>query len=120
MINERRLEFWVLRYAPKITTADGVNIGLLVVEPENEQFGEVRFASSWEKVLRQDPDADLEMLEAFRDEIQRLWKNHTNRNFLIEMMENSWSNSLQLSPKHDMIARELDREMSNLMTEYLS
>jgi hypothetical protein len=96
----KQLEFFVLRYAPSAVKDEFVNIGVVLFEPggENESFAEVRFVRDWRHVWCLDPQADIEVLEALQREIRGQLEKKSDREMLIRRIQDSFSNTIQLSP----------------------
>lgn len=73
MVEKRKLEFFLLRYVPDAVKGEFVNFGLAMIEtPESRSgngFAEVRFTRDWSRVLRADPQADIEVLQALERDI---------------------------------------------------
>src|SRR5580658_2367510 len=121
MDQRRQLEFFLLRYAPNILNEEFVNIGVVLVEPETaqgrgveERFAEVRFTRDWRRVRRVDPRADVEMLEALEREIRGRLRTTKDREVLLRTMEDSFSNTIQLSPLHTCEVEDPAREIEEL------
>jgi hypothetical protein len=126
MDQRRQLEFFLLRYAPNILNEEFVNIGVVLVEPETaqgrgveERFAEVRFTRDWRRVRRVDPRADVEMLEALEREIRGRLRTTKDREVLLRTMEDSFSNTIQLSPLHTCEVEDPAREIEELASMYL-
>src|SRR5215831_17151445 len=72
MTDLRHCEFLVLRYVPDVVKGEFVNIGVVLLEEGEGGFTDVRFTRDWRRVRCADPDADIELLESYEDELRRL------------------------------------------------
>ena len=61
---KQECKFFLLRYAPNPVRGEFVNIGLVLVAPQAPP--ELRFSKDWSRVRALDPQADTELLDAFR------------------------------------------------------
>jgi len=119
MRTRRNIEYYLVRYIPAALNDSLVNIGVLAVEPDVSKFADAKFISDWSKVTALDPDADVEVLDALRREIQILWCDPNNRTGLLRMMEDSWSNMIQLSDARSCVTEDPAREVERLASLYL-
>jgi hypothetical protein len=120
MEKARRLKFVILRYRPIILNQSFVNIAVLSYEVDTGSFGDARFLDGWEAALRLDPNADIEMLDALKSEIQSGWPNVERREALLRMLLDSFSNSVQISEEHSCLTNNPLDEMQDLVLRYLS
>src|SRR5215471_20936245 len=84
-------KFFLLRYIPDAVKNEFVNIGLVFLPPGAKP--ELRFSKDWSRVQALDPQADIEWLEAFREEISH----EQDKDLVLRKIEDSFSNSLQAS-----------------------
>jgi hypothetical protein len=120
MERSRRLKFLILQYTPSVLNEGFVNIAVLGYEIDTGSFAEARFLDGWEAALRLDPNADIEMLDALRKEIQGGWPDVERREALLKMLLDSFSNSVQISQEHTCLTNNPEKEMRDLMLRYLS
>jgi hypothetical protein len=120
MKKARRLKFVILRYRPIILNQSSINIAVLSYEVDTGSFGDARFLNGWEAALRLDPNADIEMLDALKREIQSGWPNVERREALLRMLLDSFSNSVQISEEHSCLTNNPLDEMQDLVLRYLS
>jgi hypothetical protein len=120
MEKARRLKFVILQYTPSILNQSSVNIAVLGYEIDTGSFGDARFLDGWEAALRLDPNADIEMLDALKKEIQSGWPNVERREALLRMLLDSFSNSIQISQEHSCLTNNPSDEMRGLVLRYLS
>src|ERR1700726_4895395 len=101
MTEKRQLEFFVLRYVPKVVTEEFVNIAVVMLEPtiDSQGFADVRFAENWQHVESLDPGADIEMLDAFKSEVGKQIQDVAYREEFLRLLEDSFSNVVQVSPR---------------------
>lgn len=92
-----QLEYFVLRYVPNVLKDQSVNIGLAIFSLGKEDFGDVRFLNSWDSVLRVDPQADIEYLNAFARDMQGRFRDRQERDELVRLIKYSFSSTIQAS-----------------------
>jgi hypothetical protein len=114
-----KLEYFILRYAPNGVSNESINIGLVLTALGGKDFGEVCFLKNWEPVLKFDPDADLDLLQALADDIQDQIRSRATREPLLQQMKESFSTSIQLSPPQVCISEDPLSELEQLRTKYL-
>ena len=105
-----------------------MNIGVLLREAANSETV-VRFTREWARVRCLDPDADVTLLEAgFKSEIRlRLADerrvNPANKEVpvsaVLKELEDSFSNSIQLTPAKACLAESMVAEVEQLMRIYV-
>lgn len=100
MAEKRKLEFFLLRYVPDAVKGEFVNFGLITLGDggKGPEVIDVRFSRDWGRLTCLDPQADLELLEKLRQEIQLEVGQARDRAALLKRMEDSFSNVIQLSP----------------------
>jgi hypothetical protein len=113
----RKLQFFTIRYVPKIVTGEFVNIGVILSDPSGGFCG-VRFLRDWEKVQGLDPDADIKMLEALCGDIEGHFRRGKGAEIL-KTMGDSFSNTIQLSPGTVCLADEPGKEIAKLASRHL-
>jgi hypothetical protein len=99
MAEKRQLEFYLLRYVPDAVKGEFVNFGLVAIEngEHGAELVEVRFTKDHDRILRLDPQADLEMLARLQKEIRQETGTARDRAVLLRRMEDSFSSVVQLS-----------------------
>jgi len=122
MANDLQCEFSLIRYVPDVVKGEFANIGVLLREAGSDG-GEVRFTRDWARVRCIDPNADTEMLESLETEISaRLASGvevKVNAKPVLETLEDSLSNSVQLTEMRGTLAQSLPAEMEQLMRLYV-
>jgi Protein of unknown function (DUF3037) len=120
MKRTHRLKFVVLKYAPSVLSNCFVNIAVLGYEVDTGRFGDARFLDGWEPALKLDPNADIEMLDGLKKEIQSSWPNIERREMLLKTFLDSFSNSIQISQEQTCLTNNPEDEMRDLVLRYLS
>ncbi len=111
-------EFFVVRYVPDVVKGEFVNIGVVLREVKHAETAQVRFTQDWRRVRCVDANADVELLEALEGELSaRLGLKEPKP--LMELLEDSLSNSIQLTPARACLAETVPAEMEQLMRMYV-
>jgi hypothetical protein len=114
-------EFSLVRYVPDVVKGEFANIGVVLREAGGP--AEVRFTRDWSRVRCMDPDADTELLEALEAEIaERLAAGvdpRVNARPMLETLEDSLSNSVQMTEMRATLAESLPAEMEQLLKLYV-
>jgi hypothetical protein len=128
-------EFFLIRYVPDVVKGEFVNIGVVLrqaAQPANQSGGPaggrdgnrslVRFTRDWARVRCLDAEADIALLEGVEQEIaQRLAQGVSLRDprAVVESLEDSLSNSMQISEPRGTLAENLVTEMELLLRMYV-
>ncbi len=116
-------EFSLIRYVPDVVKGEFANIGVVLREAGREETATVRFTRDWSRVRCMDPEADVELLESLEAEIgQRLQAGvelKVNAKPMLETLEDSLSNSVQLTEMRGTLAESLPAEMEQLLRMYV-
>jgi hypothetical protein len=120
LADKREVEFFVLRYVPNAVRQEFINIGILMVEVDANRkvLAEVRFAKDWRRLQRLDPEADVDVLEALLREIRAEVGQFRDPTMLLERMEDSFSNVIQLSGPLPVVA-ETAADIDTLASTFL-
>ena len=120
-------EFFLIRYVPDVVKGEFVNIGVLLrqaaadgVRPGLET--QVRFTRDWSRVRCIDAEADVALLEAMEQEIaERLRMPATARDpkTVLAVLEDTLSNSLQMTEAKPTLAENMTTEMELLLRLYV-
>jgi hypothetical protein len=116
---DHQIKFLVLRYVPNLLNDAYVNFAVLGHEVETGDFVEARFVRDWEPIIKLDPDADVEVLDALKTEIQKGWSNAEQREDLSRMFLTSFSNNIQVSDEQGCFTDDPRNEMNDLALRYL-
>lgn len=109
--------FLLLRYAPNPVQDEFVNIGLVLLPPQAAP--ELRFSRDWSRVRALDPQADIDLLDAFRKEIISESAREENRELMLQKIEDSFSNVLQTSEYKACLTAAPQKEADELARIYL-
>lgn len=116
-------EFSLIRYVPDVVKGEFANIGVVLREAGREGTAKVRFTRDWSRVRCMDPDADVELLESLETEIARRLEAgvdvRVNAKPMLETLEDSLSNSVQLTEMRGTLAESLTAEMEQLLRMYV-
>lgn len=120
-------EFFLIRYVPDVVKGEFTNIGVVLREagggaPDraNAESAVVRFTRDWSRVRCMDADADLGLLEALEGEIaERLRMMATDPKPVLALLQDTLSNSVQISEARASLAESMPAEMEQLMRMYV-
>src|SRR5579863_7224995 len=110
---QENCKFFLLRYVPDPVRNEFVNFGLILFSPQEPP--ELRFSKDWSRVQRLDPQADIELLQAFREELSH----EAERELLLKRIEDSFSNTLQASEYKACLTSQPAQEADELARIYL-
>ena len=112
-------EFFLVRYVPDVVKGEFVNIGVVLREVGAEGArAQVRFTRDWARVRCMDAGADLGLLEALEGEIAARLQ-MTEAKPVMGLLEDTLSNSVQLSAAKACLAESVAAEMELLMRMYV-
>jgi hypothetical protein len=112
-------QFSLVRYVPDPVKDEFVNIGVVVRGGGTAAVG---FTRDWTRVWCLDPDADIGLLESLEEEMRaRLeeGKEHALEKPMWDMLEDSFSNSLQLTEAKGCLAVSVRAEVDELLRMYV-
>ena len=113
-------EFFLIRYVPDAVKGEYTNIGVLLREAGREETARVRFTRDWSRVRCMNADADIGLLEALEGEIDtRLRLGSADNKPLVDVIEDTFSNSLQMTEAHACLAENMVTELELLMRLYV-
>ena len=120
-------EFFLIRYVPDVVKGEFVNIGVLLREaggdapnPEKPDHAVVRFTRDWSRVKCMDADADIGLLEGLEGEIgARLRMGASDTKPVMQVLEDTLSNSVQITPVRACLAESMPAELEQLMRMYV-
>lgn len=124
MRERRQCEFFLVRYVPDAVRNEFVNIGVMLREASGmgvEGAPLLRFTRDWARVRCMDPNADTEMLEALEGELRtRLMEGREQgAKTVLEVIEDSFSNTLQMTPAKGYLAETIPAGIDELMQVYV-
>jgi len=113
-------EFFLIRYVPDVGKGEFTNIGVLLREAGRDDSAVVRFTRDWSRVRCMDADADIGLLEGLEGEIAaRLRLGAADTKPVMQVLEDTLSNSLQITPVKACLAESVPTEMEQLMRMYV-
>ena len=117
-------EFFLIRYVPDVVKGEFVNIGVLLREAgaDANVRAQVRFTRDWSRVRCMDAEADLGLLEALEQEIAarlRMGASPRDPKTVMEVLEDTLSNSLQMTEAKATLAENMATEMELLLRLYV-
>lgn len=113
---KQNCKFFLLRYVPDAVKDEFINIGLVFLPPQAPP--ELRFTHDWSRVECLNPDADINLLKAFCDEMARD-SEEKSRELLLKRIEESFSSSLQASEYKACVTTAPAQEANELARIYL-
>jgi hypothetical protein len=123
-LSERlQCEFSLIRYVPDVAKGEFANIGVVLREAGRGETAVVRFTRNWSRVRCLDADADVELLESLEAEMMARLESEraatTDAKPLLMVLEDSLSNSVQLTEMRATLAESLPAEMEQLLRLYV-
>ncbi|HEV2619686.1 MAG TPA: DUF3037 domain-containing protein [Acidobacteriaceae bacterium] len=113
-------EFFLIRYVPDPVKGEFTNIGVLLREAGRDDTARVRFTRDWTRVRCMDADADIGLLEGLEGEIdRRLRLGAADPRPVLAMIEDTFSNSIQISEARASLAETVPAELDLLMKMYV-
>ena len=117
-------EFFLIRYVPDPVKGEFTNIGVLLREVSGldatASTAHVRFTRDWSRVRCMDADADIGLLEALEGEIEgRLRLGASDPKPVIAMIQDTFSNSIQMTDARACLAENMATELDLLMKMYV-
>ena len=118
----RECEFQLIRYAPLGLRNEFVHVGVLLREQGPFQDAkprlELRFTRDWRRVRCLDPDADTSLLEGMESELRSRLGNDPDGK-LMRIVEEGFSNNVQLTEAKAYLAESLPAGIEELMRIYV-
>ena len=128
----KQCEVYLLRYVPDAVKDEFVNLGVVLLETGEGDglFTDVRFTRDWRRVRCLDPEADVELLESFEEEIRRMLQSRaaevinyrgpmSRRDWLLRLLEDGLSNTLEITPAKAVLTESPQKELGELAQMYL-
>lgn len=130
MADLKKCEFFLLRYVPDVVKGEFVNIGVALLEEGDDGFTGVRFTRDWRRVRCLDPEAEVELLQSFEDDLQRVLESRlpetinyrdamSRRAWLLGEMHQSFSGALEVAPMKAVFTESPRAELGKLAQVYL-
>src|SRR5271167_1093171 len=126
----KQCEFFLLRYVPDVVKGEFVNVGVVLLENGDGGFTDVRFTRDWRRARCLDPELDIELLESYESELRRLLQSRvpeiinyrgpmSRREWLLALMQQSFSGALELAPMSAVLTESPPAELGKLAQAYL-
>jgi hypothetical protein len=114
------LKFFLLRYAPNAMKNEFINLGIVLFDPaaQRDGFCDVRF-TNWRRVRSFDKEADIVLLRAIASDIGKHLRDPSRRAHFLQMMEDSFSDLIRLSPRQACISKNPLNTLESLARQYL-
>jgi len=113
-------EFFLIRYVPDAVKGEYTNIGVLLREAGRDESARVRFTRDWTRVRCMDADAYIGLLEALEGEIDtRLRLGSADSKPVVAVIEDTFSNSIQMTEARACLAENMVTELELLMQLYV-
>jgi len=130
MATFKHCDFFLLRYVPDVIKQEFVNVGVVMLEEGDDGFTDVRFTRDWRRVRCLDPEVDTDLLQSYEDELRRLLQSRaaevinyklpmSRREWLLDVMQQSFSGALQLAPMQAVLTESPQAELGILARTYL-
>ena len=123
MRDRLQCEFSLIRYVPDVVKGEFTNIGVVLREAGRDETAAVRFTRDWSRVRCMDPEADVDLLESLESEIglrlQAGVELKVNAKPMLDTLEDSLSNSIQLTEMKGTLAESFPTEMEQLLRMYV-
>ncbi len=115
-------EFSLVRYVPDVVKGEFANIGV-VLRAAGQAAATVRFTRDWSRVRCLHADADVEMLEGMEAEMAGRLREaevlHGSAKPMLTALEDTLSNSVQVTEMRATLAESIPAEMEQLMRMYV-
>jgi Protein of unknown function (DUF3037) len=130
MADLKQCDFFLLRYVPDVVKGEFVNVGVVLLEHGDGGFTDVRFTRDWRRVRCLDPEVDIALLESYERELRRLLQSRapeiinyrgpmSRREWLLALMQESFSGALELAPMSAVLTESPAVELGKLAQAYL-
>jgi hypothetical protein len=116
----KQCDFYLVRYVPDPVRNEFVNIGVLLRDAELPEQITVNFTKDWARVRCIDPDVDVAMFESLESEFRQRFANQDSGvTPLIRVVEDSFSNGLQITEPKAYLAESMIAGIEELMRLYV-
>jgi len=116
----KQCDFYLVRYVPDPVRNEFVNIGVLLRDAERPEQITVNFTKDWARVRCIDPDVDVAMFESLESEFRQRFANQDSGvTPLIRVVEDSFSNGLQITEPKAYLAESMIAGVEELMRLYV-
>jgi hypothetical protein len=117
----RPCAYHVVRYTPNLVRDEWVNIGILLFDPAGGRLLQrmVEEPAEFARVRRLHPAADEELLRRLSDDFATQSAASGNAQGYIARLEQTLSNTVQLSPQKGLLAEDLEAELDRLYRDHV-
>src|SRR5689334_1296634 len=118
----RPCAYHVVRYTPNLIRDEWVNIGILLFDPASDRLLQrmVEEPAEFARVRRLHPTANEELLRRLSDEFASPSPSANGQaQSYIARLEQTLSNTIQLSPQRGLLAEDLDAELERLYRDHV-
>ena len=122
MSEQRRLEFFLVQYAPNPLSQNSVNIAVVLFDPisPGHSLCKTQFASQWQSTIQQiDPNADIPVLEALALDIERELSDNERCESMLGLMETSFTNMVRVTDRQAITTSDPKAELDRLVSRFL-
>jgi len=106
--------YYVVRYVPHAEREEFLNVGIFLYSAA-EQFLDCLFTRDFRRIKRFHPQADLEFLRELQSHFEQQIQQHEDHlQDLLDEMQQSLSNALQLAPSRPVVAAEPQEQLQQL------
>jgi Protein of unknown function (DUF3037) len=130
MADFKQCDFFLLRYVPDVVKGEFVNVGVVLLENGEGGFTDVRFTRDWRRARCLDPEVDIALMESYEAELRRLLQSRapeiinyrgpmSRREWLLALMQESFSGALELAPMSAVLTESPAAELGKLAQAYL-
>jgi hypothetical protein len=114
----QRFQYLVIYYSPDIVRSARINLGVILLTP-TAKTPAVRFISDWQRIQSLHLDGDIEVVQAICRDIEHQVK-RGDAEEIVRVMEDSFSNAIQVSARLDCESVDPDEAMNTLASLYLT
>jgi hypothetical protein len=119
----RACAYRILRYTPNLVRDEWVNIGVLLFDPQtgSRRLRLIEEPEEFARVRRLHPEADEALLRALRDDFESQFAERNGGwQKVLEKLDQTLSNALQLAPQKGVFAEDLDAELERLYADHVA